>query len=54
LGANLRGKPDAAADVAKVLAEGAALSGEAHAWRPVTDATGLSGWVADEFIVANT
>jgi SH3-like domain-containing protein len=49
-GANLRREPGADTERVKVLAEGAALTGEEHAWRRVADAAGGRGWAADLFL----
>jgi len=51
-GANLRPEPNTTATAIKLVPEGTSLSGDSHAWRHVTDPSGLSGWVADEFLVA--
>jgi SH3-like domain-containing protein len=50
-GANLRSQPGTDSSSIKLLADGTALTGDAHAWRQITDASGTSGWVADDLLV---
>jgi SH3-like domain-containing protein len=50
-GANLRAQPSTDAQIVKPLPEGTVLSGDAHAWRKVTAASGTtSGWVAQDLL----
>jgi SH3-like domain-containing protein len=50
-GANLRAQPSTDAQIVKLLPEGMVLSGDAHAWRKVTAASGTtSGWVAQDLL----
>jgi SH3-like domain-containing protein len=51
-GANLRPRPSTDGTPIKILTEGASVDGQQHAWRQVSDSTGATGWMADEFLVA--
>jgi SH3-like domain-containing protein len=61
-GANLRTEPSTTTPPVHALAEGVEVNGDEHAWRQVTDAAGVQGWLANEFlkqggdrlVVANT
>jgi hypothetical protein len=54
-GANLRSQPSASSAVVAPLADGAEVtSTDEHAWRQVTDANGNQGWVAAEFLTAES
>jgi len=49
-GANVRAEPSSGAALVRALREGAAVTGEAHAWRQVTADSGEQGWLADELL----
>jgi SH3-like domain-containing protein len=54
-GANLRRQPGTSSDPPiKLLPEGTSLTGDEHAWRHITDADGNAGWVAEEFLSAQS
>jgi SH3-like domain-containing protein len=49
-GVNLRAQPDFSSQRIAGVAEGANVTGEAHAWRLVSDGAGHLGWVADDYL----
>lgn len=51
-GANLRAQPDGGSARVTGLADGALLSGDAHAWRRVSDGAGNLGWIADDLLIS--
>jgi len=51
-GANLRAEPSVLSQTIRALPEGVTVSGGEHAWRQVTDDSGMRGWMASEFLVA--
>lgn len=53
-GANLRSSPSSDAAVVKLLADATQVTGEQSAWRSVTDSSGASGWVADDYLLAES
>jgi hypothetical protein len=53
-GANMRAEPSSTSPVVRALREGADLTGDEHAWRHVTDGEGNAGWVAEEFLTAQS
>jgi hypothetical protein len=53
VGAMLRGEPSTSGASIRGLREGALVSGDEHAWRQVTDASGMRGWMANEFLAAD-
>jgi SH3-like domain-containing protein len=54
-GANLRRAPGTSSDPPiKLVPEGTDLTGDEHAWRHVTDAQGNAGWLAEEFLTAQS
>src|SRR2546423_3758081 len=50
-GANVRPEPGTTGAPVRRLAEGTELNGNEHAWRQVTVAGAVQGWMANEFLV---
>jgi SH3-like domain-containing protein len=50
-GANLRPQPTTQSVAIKLISEGSTVTGDPHAWRQVTESSGASGWIADEFLM---
>lgn len=49
-GANLRSDPTTAAQVLRSLPDNTEIVGGDHAWRAVTDASGVQGWMANDYL----
>jgi SH3-like domain-containing protein len=53
-GANLRRQPDTNGAFIKLVPEATIVNGAEHAWRHVTTADGTAGWIANDFLIAET